>query len=95
MKTKEDNVISLDKDEVIDLCKPGEGDNTCIWLMVGSGGFECCYYSRPTGLVSRWNQGLTTAKRNGCDVVRKLDLDVKYTEATTLEEEINGEYNSS
>ena len=86
MKTKEDNTILLDKDEFIKLCKPGEGDNTCIWLLVGTEGFECRYYNRPTGLVSRWRQGYTVAKRDGCEEVKRLGLEIKYTEAQTLED---------
>lgn len=86
MKFEENNTILLDRDEVIRLCKPGEATNTCIWLMLGSEGFCCHYYNRPKGLVSRWNQGLTNAKRNGCDEVKELGLEIKYVEAPTLEE---------
>lgn len=90
MKIIKDNTILLNKDEALKLCKPGEGDNTCIWLMVGSQGFCCHYYHRPTGLVSRWNQGLTVAKRNGCEEVKKLGLEIKYVEAPTLEDVLKG-----
>ena len=86
---REDNAILLDGDDVKRLCKPGEAVNTCIWLLVGPGGFECSYYNRPTGLVSRWRQGLTNAKRNGCDEIKELGLEIKYVEASTLEELAN------
>jgi len=69
--------IFLTREEVLELCKPGQGENTCIWLAVGANGFECLYYNRRgitlTGetLEGRWKQGLTVAKRNGCDKVRQ------------------------
>jgi len=90
VKAKADYTILLDKEEFLKLCKPGEGADTCIWLVAGSEGFECRYYSRPTGLVSRWNQGSTVAKRNGCSEVRKLDLVMRYVEAETLADIVAG-----
>jgi len=41
MKVDKDAVIFLERDDVTKLCRPGEGDDTCIWLMAGSDGFEC------------------------------------------------------
>ncbi len=86
MIIEKSKTILLDKEEFTNLCKPGEGDNTCIWAMVGERGFECSYYNRPTALVARWCQNLTSAKRNGCEVIKKLNLGVGYTEAKTLEQ---------
>ncbi len=83
MKVEADNTISLSIDEVTELCKPGEGNSTCIWLVVGTH-FECCYFKRPTSLASRWEQGLTVAKRDGCGRVKSLGLEVKYTESISL-----------
>lgn len=78
--------IFLTHEEVFELCKPGEGENTCIWLMVGADGFECAYFKRPTALVKRWVKGETVAKRNGCEKVKSMKYKVKYAEATTLED---------
>lgn len=71
--------IFLDKDEVLQLCRPGAGADTCIWLVVGPKGFECLYFNRFEGrnlegetLVERWEAGKTVAKRDGCDKVRSI-----------------------
>lgn len=74
MKIGEDGkTILLDYEEVMRLCRPGAGADTCIWLVVDQDGFECLYYNRNTGrnlhgetLEERWKKGLTVAKRNGC-----------------------------
>lgn len=58
---------NLTDEEVEKLCKPGEGANTCIWLLMAPTGWECCFHSKPRSLIERWEQGLTTAKRDGCD----------------------------
>jgi len=69
-------IFSLDTEEVKRLCRPGAGEDTCIWLVVGKGGFECLYYNREavslTGerLAERWRKGLTVAKRDGCDEIK-------------------------
>ncbi|GAI20978.1 unnamed protein product [marine sediment metagenome] len=75
-------IISLDREEALKLCRPGAGADTCIWLVVGGNGFECLYYNRKEGLnlegetlEERWKKGLTVAKRDGCNVVRRLELD--------------------
>ena len=59
--------IILDKEEVMAWCRPGEGDDTCIWLLVGPKGFECSVYHKPHVLLDRWQRGETNAKRDGCD----------------------------
>jgi len=70
--------IYLTKEEATELCKLGQGAETCIWLAVGNKGFECLYHNRRgttlTGetLEERWKAGLTVAKRDGCDKVRNL-----------------------
>lgn len=83
--------ISLTGDEVKELCKPGQGKETCVWVMVGADGFECAFYNRPTALLERWARGQTVAQRNGCDRIKGLDLEVLYTKATTLEDILKGE----
>jgi len=77
-------IISLNREEALKLCRPGAGADTCIWLVVGENGFECLFYNREEGhnlegetLEERWGKGLTVAKRDGCDVVRSLELDRK------------------
>lgn len=66
--------IFLEPDEFKSLCKPGEGENTCVWAVVGSKGFECTYHNKNMYLVNRWREGLTTAKRDGCDKIKSLDV---------------------
>lgn len=86
--------IYLDKDEVMRLCRPGAGPDTCIWLVVGAEGFECFYYHKDASnlvgdtLVERWRAGKTVAKRDGCDEARKLLLDV----TRPISKETGGEY---
>ena len=69
------SILLTDK-EIKELCRPGASADTCIWLAVGVDGFECLYYNRGgTSLAGgtlekRWKQGLTVAKRDGCDKVR-------------------------
>lgn len=71
-------VIFLDEKEVKELCRPGAGADTCIWLVCGENGFECINYNRQVpnllgeSLEDRWRRGATVAKRDGCDVARKL-----------------------
>jgi len=60
------------KEEVKEFCKPGEGADTCIWLMVDAKGMYCAFYNKPHALVTRWMDGLTVAKRDGCDKVRHM-----------------------
>jgi len=76
-------IFSLSREEVKKLCQPGEGADTCIWLVVGGEGFECLYFNRRavslTGeiLEERWRKGLTVAKRDGCDVIRAVERRLK------------------
>ena len=74
--------IFLEIEEVMKLCRPGEMENTCVWLAAGVKGFECLYYNRRGKslaggtLEERWRRGLTNAKRDGCDIVRALVKDL-------------------
>ena len=67
----------LERDEVEKLCRIGAGADTCIWLVWGENNFECLFFNRRvpaiTGeiLEDRWKAGLTVAKRDGCDEIRK------------------------
>ncbi len=65
--------IILTPEEMNHLCKPGMGADTCVWLVVGSNGFECTCLNKPIPLYERWKQGKTSAKRDGCDFVENID----------------------
>lgn len=56
-------------EEVKELCKPGEGVNTCSWLLMSSKGWECCCLNKPISLVNRRKLKTMTAMRDGCDKV--------------------------
>ena len=66
-------------EEVIELCKPGQGADTCIWLMMGADGWFCAYHNRQhvnlvgESLESRWRRGATVAKRDGCEKVKTFN----------------------
>ena len=64
-------------DDIDKLCKPGQGANTCIWLLVAPTGFECCSKHRPKALLDRLEAGNTVAKRDGCDKVNNWNPDKK------------------
>ena len=55
------------------ICTPGMGADTCIWLIVGADGFECCYLNKPAALYERHRKGKTVAKRDGCSFVNNID----------------------
>lgn len=78
--------IYLSDAEAEEQCKPGEGDNTCIWGLTSPDGFECAYYDRPISLFKRWVMCETLAKRCGCDQARALNLDIRYLHARIIEE---------
>ena len=69
-------IIPVSDEDAKSICKMGQGADCCIWLVMGTEGFECLYYSRDvpslTGetLKERWEKGLTVAKRDGCDKMR-------------------------
>ncbi len=73
-------IIQLEIEEVWELCRPGAGADTCIWLVVGADGFECLYFNRAEGrnligetLEERWKAGKTVAKRDGCEKIKQLE----------------------
>ncbi len=65
--------IILIPEEMKHLCKPGEGAETCIWLVLGSKGFECACLNKPHLLYERWKKGETVAKRDGCEFVDNIN----------------------
>ena len=69
--------VLLNRAEVMELCRPGAGPDTCVWLVCGSKGFECLYFNRTEGrnlngetLEERWKAGETVSKRDGCAKVK-------------------------
>ncbi len=64
--------IILSKEEMMEHCKIGKGGDTCIWVLIGKE-FKCSYYHKPISLLDRFRQGLTVAKRDGCDKVKNFD----------------------
>lgn len=71
------NIVPVSREDAINICKLGQGADCCVWLVVGSEGFECMYYDKDAGqnlvgetLRERWHKGLTVAKRDGCDKMR-------------------------
>lgn len=66
------NIFPTDE-EVEALCRPGKEADTCIWLLVGSKGFECSSLNKNHSLLERWRKGETVAKRDGCSKVNNFD----------------------
>lgn len=70
--------IFLTRLEALELCKLGQGEDTCVWLAVGANGLECLYFNRGgitlTGetLEERWKAGKTVAKRDGCVKIKEI-----------------------
>ncbi len=66
-------IILVSDEDAKNTCKIGQGADCCIWLVMGTEGFECLYHEKHamslTGdtLYKRWKSGLTVAKRDGCD----------------------------
>ena len=79
---KDTKIISLDREEVMRLCRPGAGADTCICLVVGEQGFDCIYHCFNEGrnllgetMGERWDKGVTVAKRRGCDEMIKYSTE--------------------
>lgn len=60
-------------EEVVKLCKPGEGADTCVWLVAGGNGFQCTCLHKNWSLMERFDDGLTIAKRDGCDFMNNFN----------------------
>ena len=68
-------VLLPTKEQVDTDCRIGQEADTCIWLMMDAvNGWECHYHTRPESLLKRWKDGLTSAKRDGCDRVRRMSF---------------------
>lgn len=48
-----DTDIILTPEEMTHLRTPGEGADTCIWLISSSNGFECTNLNKPASLYER------------------------------------------
>lgn len=59
-------------EEVKTLCKPGQGADTCVWLLMAPTGWECSCLNKPISLLERSRRGETVAKRDGCDKVKNF-----------------------
>lgn len=60
-------------EEIRELCRPGAGADTCVWLVAGPDGMECTCLNKPYLLSKRHSDGLTVAKRDGCDKVKDFE----------------------
>jgi len=73
-------------EEAKELCRLGQGADTCIWLMVDGDGWYCASKNRPSSLVNRWKAGLTNAKRDGCDEVRDMQTPSRICHVDSLKD---------
>ncbi|MEK7503001.1 MAG: hypothetical protein AAB556_00990 [Patescibacteria group bacterium] len=59
--------MQITKKQVDEVCKLGQGPNTCSFLMVGMDGFECAKQTSFESLIrSRRNAGAMNAKGDNC-----------------------------
>ncbi len=65
--------IYLTGEEVKQLCRPGQGTDTCSWLLVGVNGFECSYLHKPHVLMERRDKKQMVAMRDGCERVKRFN----------------------
>lgn len=65
--------VFLTSEEAMEYCRPGKGADTCIWLLMGEKGWECCYLSKPLALLEDWKVGKTVAKRDSCEMIKHFD----------------------
>lgn len=61
--------------EAMEYCRPGEGANTCSWLLRSSEGWQCCCLNKTAfpNLVKQHVEGTMSALRDGCDKVNNFD----------------------
>jgi len=60
-------VIELENEEPKEICKLGQGESCCAFLVCGSDGFECWRMNYPgnTTIFSRLENGTMNAKGEG------------------------------
>jgi len=68
-KTKNNKPKSKLTDHVKNVCKIGQNENCCRYLMAGGGGFECGKTDKRAKIVidQRVEHGMFTAKADNCD----------------------------
>lgn len=61
-------VLFLEVEEVKDICKLGQGEACCPFIVCGGNGFECWKMNSPgNGIIQeRINKGTMNAKGKGC-----------------------------
>lgn len=59
--------VKMTAEEAKTICKLGDGESTCAFLVVGGNGFECIKMSYPANgsIHSRLKDGTMTAKGEG------------------------------
>ena len=59
--------VKMTPQEAKDICRIGQGDECCAFLVAGGGGFECIRMSYPTNssIFSRLEAGTMNAKGEG------------------------------
>lgn len=62
-------ILYLEGKEPEEICKLGQGEKCCPFLVVGGKGFECCKMNYPfnTAIYDRIEKGTMNAKGEGCD----------------------------
>lgn len=59
--------VSIDKDTLKNICKIGQNEKCCRYLLCGSNGFECGKHSElKEALDNRVNLNLMVAKGDNC-----------------------------
>lgn len=68
--------VFLSVGEVEEYCKPGQGADTCSWLVMASEGWRCfCLHkSALPSVLRRRKDGTMVAMRDGCDKVNNLQV---------------------
>lgn len=62
-------VLILEKDEPKMICRLGQGEKCCPWLVGGANGFECWRMNYPSNssISHRIDEGTMNAKGKECD----------------------------
>lgn len=58
-------VVRMAPEEAKEVCRLGEGEKCCAFLVVGKDGFECIRMSSPTIILDRLKKGTMNAKGEG------------------------------
>ena len=68
-------VLVLEGDEPKKICRLGQGEKCCPWLVCGSNGFECFRMNYPSNTIisKRVEEGTMNAKGKECDWYKTAD----------------------